>query len=390
VSYKIKVYPEDFIVSEVVSLTPSESGEYSLYLLKKKNLSTWDALGQIAKKWHLPLKYFGYGGLKDKNAITFQYITIKNGPKGDFIKKELELTYLGKSISPLGKTHLLGNNFEIVVREAEIEANELYKRSEEIKRYGIPNYFDEQRFSSVKECKKFAVKEIIKGNFESALYLILALSSPDEFSYSRKLRDCLKKNWRKWKECLPFANLNWEKNLLQFLASHNPSQRTFKRALHLIDQEYLFFLGNVYQSYLWNEVLKEVLIHLDLTDIAIPFLFEKLYFYKDLSQEKLDLLRNLKIPYPSPKMQVQDTPQIPLYSLYLKIFKREGLEDFKALRSFIKGLIFKSYPRPAIIFPIDLTCEKLADKTYKIKFFLEKGSYATLIIKRLFYAHSPS
>lgn len=131
-------------------------------------------------------------------------------------------------------------------------------------------------------------------------------------------------------------------------------------------------------------------MHLDLTDIAIPFLFEELYFYKDLSQEKLDLLRNLKIPYPSPKMQVQDTPQIPLYSLYLKVFKREDLEDFKALRSFIKGLIFKSYPRPAIIFPIDLTCEKLTDKTYKIKFFLEKGSYATLIIKRLFYAHSPS
>lgn len=389
-SYKIKVNPEDFIVSEVVSLSPSGTGEYSLYLLKKRNLSTWDALGQIAKKWHLPLKFFSYGGLKDKKALTFQYITIKNGPKRDFIKKDLELTYLGKSLAPLGKNHLLGNNFEIVVREAEIEATELYKRSEEVKRYGIPNYFDEQRFSSVKECKSFAVKEIIKGNFESALYLILALSSPDEFAYSRKLRSCLKKNWRKWKECLPFANLNWEKNLLQFLASHNPSQRTFKRALHLLDQEYLFFLGNVYQSYLWNEILKELIIYYRLREISIPFLFGELYFYQKLSQELLELFKNLKIPFPSPRMQIEDTPELPLYTLYLKVFKKEGFEDFKGLRSFIKGLVFKSYSRPALTFPVDLTCEKVADKTYKIKFFLEKGSYATLIIKRLFYAHSSS
>lgn len=389
-SYKIKVNPEDFIVSEVVSLSPGVKGEYSLYLLKKRNLGTWDALGQIARKWHLPLKYFGYGGLKDKRALTFQYITIKNGPKRDLLKKDLELTYLGRSQTSLGKEHLLGNNFEILVREVQKGPSEILSSMDEIKRYGIPNYFDEQRFSSVREGQKFAVKEIIEGRFEEALYIMLALSSPDEFYHSRKLRDCLKKNWRKWKDCLPFAQLNWERNLLQFLSSHNPSQRTFKRALHLIDQEYLFFLGNVYQSYLWNEVLKEILIYYKLTDIAIPFLFGKLYFYRTLPQEKRDLLKDLKIPFPSPKMRIEDTQEVPLKELYLKVFKNEGLQDFKALRSFIKGLIFKSYPRPAIVFPIDLTCEKVEDRTYRVRFFLEKGSFATLIIKRLFYAPSPA
>jgi tRNA pseudouridine synthase D (TruD). len=60
------------------------------------------------------------------------------------------------------------------------------------------------------------------------------------------------------------------------------------------------------------------------------------------------------------------------------------------LRSFIKGLIFKTYPRPAVIFPENLEWEKLDNTTIKIKFTLEKGAYATLVVKRLFYGYQNS
>ncbi|MFN4132216.1 MAG: tRNA pseudouridine(13) synthase TruD, partial [Caldimicrobium sp.] len=263
-SYKLKVLPEDFFVSEVISIHPTGEGEYSFYLLKKRNITTWEALGKISKKWRIPLKNFGYGGLKDKKAIAFQYITIKKGPKKDLSEENFELTYLGKSKEPISKAKLLGNNFEIVIRDTKIKEEVLKEEIEKVKTFGLPNYFDEQRFSSIKESKDFPIREIILGNYERALYLILVYCSFDEISQARKLKECLKENWRRWEKCLAFAKLNWEKNLLSFLATHNPSQRTFKRALHLIDQEFLFFLGNVYQSYLWNEMLKEVLSYLNL------------------------------------------------------------------------------------------------------------------------------
>ncbi len=383
-SYKLKSSPKDFVVSEVASIQPSKEGDFSLYLLKKWDITTWEAIGKIAKKWKLSLKYFGYGGLKDKKALTFQYITIHNGPKRDLKDKNFELTYLGKSKHPMDKDKLLGNNFEIVVRETYIQEDVLEAEIEKIRIFGLPNYFDEQRFSSIKESKAFPVKEIILGNYERALYLILAYSSFDEITSSKKLRDCLKKNWKKWQNCIEYAKLNWEKNLLSFLATHKPSQRTFKRALHLIDLDFLFFLGNVYQSYLWNEVLKEVLNYLNLVHFKMPFLWGELYFYKTLPEEKLNILKSLKIPFPSPRIHLEDHPELPLKTLYLKVLKKEGFEDLKNLRTFIKGLVFKTYPRPAIIFPQNLSYERVENNSYRIKFYLEKASFATLLIKRLF------
>lgn len=389
-AFKYKVNPEDFIVSEVITLYPSQKGEYSLYLLKKKNLTTWDALGKIAKTFKLPLKYFGYGGLKDKKAVATQYITIKGGPKHDLKNPNFELTYLGKVNEALSKEHLLGNNFEIIVREVDIPEEKIFQEVESVKNFGIPNYFDEQRFSSVSSSGKFAAKEIILGNYEEALYLILAESSPDEITYSKKLRDCLKENWRKWENCIKFARLKWERELLEFLSEHKPSKRTFKRALNLVDQEYLFYLGNVYQSYLWNEVLKEILKYLKVVEFSIPFFLGEFYFYRSLSEENFKILKNFKIPFPSPKLNLEDTEELPHKTLYFEVLKREGFKDLKELRSFIKGLIFKTYPRPAITLPQNLTCEKVSEKTYRLRFFLEKGSYATLVIKRIFYADKNS
>jgi len=389
-TFKYKVQPEDFIVSEVINLYPSPRGEYSLYLLKKRNLTTWEALGQISKAFKLPLKHFGYGGLKDKKALTFQYLTIKGGPKRNLKGKDFELSFLGKAEVPLGKEHLLGNNFEIILREVEKPKHLILEEVERIKKFGLPNYFDEQRFSSVSSSKRFVVKEIIQGNFEEALYLALAEASPDEIAHSQKLRTCLKERWRKWEECLKFARLKWERELLNFLSHHKPSHRTFKRALHLIDRDYLFYLGNVYQSYLWNEVLKEVLNFLGLVHFKIPYLLGELYFYQELKDKEFSLLKHLKIPFPSPKLNLEDNEELPLKTLYLKVLEREGFQDLKELRSFIKGLIFKTYPRPALLFPQNLTLENLDERTYKVKFFLEKGSFATLVIKRIFYANSDS
>jgi tRNA pseudouridine13 synthase len=385
---KIKEKLEDFVVSEIADIYPEGKGEYSLYMLKKLNISTWDALGKIAKKLRISMDSINYGGLKDKKAIAHQFITIKGGPKRDIKEKEFELIYLGKTTKPMSKDLLIGNKFEIIVRDFQIEEKKFDKEIELVRKFGLSNYFNEQRFGSIKSSKEFAAKEIILGNYERALYLMMAEGSAVDIEKTKKFRDCLKKHWGNFEKCLEFAKVNWEKNLLNFLITHKPSKRTFKRALNLVDKEYLFFLGNAYQSYLWNEVLKEVILRLEIPYFEISYLLGKLFFYKEVPADKWEILQNLKLPLPSPKLKFKEKfENLNLEEIYNEICKREGLDNIKNLRSFIKGLIFKTYPRPAVIFPEKLEWEKLNNTTIKIKFTLEKGAYATLVVKRLCYGY---
>ena len=385
---KIKEKLEDFVVSEIADIYPEGKGEYSLYMLKKLNISTWDALGKIAKKLRISMDSINYGGLKDKKAIAHQFITIKGGPKRDIKEKEFELIYLGKTTKPMSKDLLIGNKFEIIVRDFQIEEKKFDREVELVRKFGLSNYFNEQRFGSIKSSKEFAAKEIILGNYERALYLMMAEGSAVDIEKTRKFRECLKKHWGNFEKCLEFAKVNWEKNLLNFLITHKPSKRTFKRALNLVDKEYLFFLGNAYQSYLWNEVLKEVILRLEIPYFEISYLLGKLFFYKEVPADKWEILKNLKLPLPSPKLKFKEKfENLNLEEIYNEICKREGLDNIKNLRSFIKGLIFKTYPRPAVIFPEKLEWEKLNNTTIKIKFTLEKGAYATLVVKRLCYGY---
>jgi tRNA pseudouridine13 synthase len=385
---KIKERLEDFVVSEIANIYPEGKGEYSLYMLKKFNISTWDALGKIAKKLRISMDSINYGGLKDKKAIAYQFITIKGGPKRDIKEKEFELIYLGKTTKPMSKDLLIGNKFEIIVRDFQIDEKKFDREVELVRKFGLSNYFNEQRFGSIKSSKEFAAKEIILGNYERALYLMMAEGSAVDIEKTRKFRECLKKHWGNFEKCLEFAKVNWEKNLLNFLITHKPSKRTFKRALNLVDKEYLFFLGNTYQSYLWNEVLKEVILRLEIPYFEISYLLGKLFFYKEVPADKWEILQNLKLPLPSPKLKFKEKfENLNLEEIYNEICKREGLHNIKNLRSFIKGLIFKTYPRPAVIFPEKLEWEKLNNTTIKIKFTLEKGAYATLVVKRLCYGY---
>ncbi|PMP68120.1 MAG: tRNA pseudouridine(13) synthase TruD [Thermodesulfobacterium geofontis] len=388
---KIKENLEDFVVSEIADIYPEGKGEYSLYMLKKFNISTWDALGKIAKKLRISMDSIGYGGIKDKKAIAHQFLTIRNGPKKDLKEKEFQLIYLGKTTKPMSKDLLIGNRFEIVVRDFKVEEEKFNKEVELVKNFGLANYFDEQRFGSIKSSGEFAVKEIILGNYEKALYLMLAEGSAIDIERTRKLRECLKKHWRDFKKCLDLAEVNWEKNLLKFLTQHKPSKRTFKRALNLVDKEYLFFLGNAYQSYLWNEILKEIILKLEIPYFEAPYLLGNFFFYKEVQEKKWELLKSLKLPLPSPKLQFKEKINtLNLEEIYNEICKREGLGNITNLRTFVKGLIFKTYPRPAVVFPENLDWEKIDNTTVKLKFFLEKGAYATLVVKRLYYGYQDS
>ena len=154
--FKIKVNPEEFYVKEILDIEAQSKGNYALYLLKKINRNTIDVVREIAKRFSIPVKNIGFAGLKDKNAYTEQYISIKafkNLP--EIIEGEnYRLELIGFIDKPLELGKFAGNYFEIIVRNLSRRERKNAERNKDfIAKYGLANYFGEQRFGSIKMLK---------------------------------------------------------------------------------------------------------------------------------------------------------------------------------------------------------------------------------------------
>lgn len=155
--YKIKQQPEDFIVKEINALPFEEKGVYAYYLLRKREYTTQKAVETIANAWNIRQKDINVAGMKDRNAITEQYVSIFHGPKKDFENnsKDIMLRFLGYGNTRLCLGELQGNRFEIVIRNLGEKGNgqETKDNIQESNAHEEPkpittmkNYFDEQRF----------------------------------------------------------------------------------------------------------------------------------------------------------------------------------------------------------------------------------------------------
>lgn len=167
---------EDFIVEEVplkkffIKFTRSKSGvipvtgPYHLYLLKKKGLTTRDAIKRIEQKLGIAP---GYAGLKDKFAVTSQYITLKKKVP-NYEDDKLSLAYVAPCLYSMAIGELEGNNFTIKLRGCKAVKN-AKKIIGELESRGVPNYFGVQRFSENND--KIGLL-ILKRKFPEALTLI--------------------------------------------------------------------------------------------------------------------------------------------------------------------------------------------------------------------------
>ena len=115
---KIRINPEDFEVSELISKRATnsitdESG-YAVYKLKKRKIDTNHALSAIFRKTGVRLKSLG---LKDASAITEQFVGSphKGKPIEDFSTEKYSLTKIGSTKKPLSKKDMIGNNFKIQI-----------------------------------------------------------------------------------------------------------------------------------------------------------------------------------------------------------------------------------------------------------------------------------
>src|SRR5262245_30849282 len=73
---RIKVVPEDFEVEEIPAYEPSGSGEHLYLLSEKRGMGAEYFQRQVAKRLGIANQDVGTAGLKDRNAITRQWVAV--------------------------------------------------------------------------------------------------------------------------------------------------------------------------------------------------------------------------------------------------------------------------------------------------------------------------
>lgn len=389
---KIKQTPEDFIVEEILEPKLSQEGKYSLYKLEKTSLDTLEAKRIIIKKYKIPYPDIGVAGLKDKHAKTSQYITInsRNGKGYNFQEKNIKLSFLGYVDQPLRSGDLEKNRFTITVRALKKgELDKVKKNINEVKQFGVPNYFDSQRFGSLKGTNDFVAKYLIFDDFENGLKAFMTRSTGFEKGIVRQCRREIELNWGKWdylvQKC-KFAAMPMreEYRILEFLAK-NPTD--FIGAFKMLDKAIKELFISAYQSYLWNECVKLYLKQKMPKTHDVPYAAGMLAFYRQIHHDLIGPLKTAEMPLLSKKVQLTEEQQ----KIVEKVLNKEGIHLEDLVIKKMTALFFKERPRKIIMMPEHLeesnfANDELNQRTFKMRlsFNLEKGAYATVILKRIF------
>src|SRR5688500_1414665 len=171
---KLKRTSDDFQVQERIALA-ADGGQFALYLLTKQSLGTPEAVGAIARRWKLRREQIAFAGLKDKHALTRQFITIAGGPRRNLSQENLSLEYLGQAARPIHASDITANGFIVVLRDlADTNIPEVVDALQAAAECGVPNYFDNQRFGSLGESGEFIAQPWCRGDYERTLWLALA------------------------------------------------------------------------------------------------------------------------------------------------------------------------------------------------------------------------
>ena len=152
VSAVLRQSPQDFQVFEQLGFEPSGEGEHAFLHLEKITLNSMDLMERIARLSNVPGRDIGMSGLKDRNAITRQWFSVRMAgkPEPDWQLLEqpgdVKVLQVSRHSRKLKRGVHRANRFLLSLRDVRGDRTELLERLERVKVQGAPNYFAEQRF----------------------------------------------------------------------------------------------------------------------------------------------------------------------------------------------------------------------------------------------------
>lgn len=199
--------PEDFIVEELPLYEPTRTGTHTFLAIRKRNLSTLEAIHRIARDLQVQTGKLGYAGLKDKNAVTTQVLSVEGISPERVLQIEqpdIEVLWAKRHPHKLRVGHLRGNRFQITLRDIPHDALPLIESTmKRLATEGVPNRFGAQRFGN-KNDSHLIGKALVKADWDAVVRYMLTDDARQVDDTARRLqRELAKKSPEKAVMCIP-------------------------------------------------------------------------------------------------------------------------------------------------------------------------------------------
>ncbi|WP_295818111.1 tRNA pseudouridine(13) synthase TruD [uncultured Deinococcus sp.] len=141
--------PEDFVVQEVPLYPLAGEGDYVFVEIRKTGHTTAHVVRMLAAQLGLREQEIGVAGLKDRHAVTTQWLSLPAKAEkrlGALALDGVETVQVTRHTNKLAMGHLRGNRFVIRVRGAAGQGRHAREVLAVLEAQGVPNYFGPQRF----------------------------------------------------------------------------------------------------------------------------------------------------------------------------------------------------------------------------------------------------
>jgi len=180
----------DFRVSEELGFEPTGEGEHLFLLVEKSGLSTHELITGVARDYSLDPRHIGYSGLKDKHALTRQWLSLHmpgKKPPAELFKgngyQVLKQASHNRKLRP--GTHKY-NSFEVHLREVSDFPDKTREQISAVTRQGFANYFGAQRFGRRQDNVRQALEQLPRRRLKRSRKSML-LSSLRSYLFNRIL-----------------------------------------------------------------------------------------------------------------------------------------------------------------------------------------------------------
>ncbi|MCK9473100.1 MAG: tRNA pseudouridine(13) synthase TruD [Sulfurimonas sp.] len=312
--FKFYQNEKDFIVEEIPTEEFLGRGNYLILKVQKVELTTWDMIAIFAEHLVIPAQKIGYAGLKDKHATTTQYISVET--KHEYTLKKFQHKQI-KILSMTRHSHS--------IRMGDLKSN---------------------RFS----INLYEVDSIDAGKIEKTARKIAKNGLPNYFGYQRFGRDA---------------------------SSIEQAREMIKGELFIEDAKLKSFLVSVYQSYYFNEWLRErVMLSKESQSSEFVLLSGDVYIAKD---------GKLSTPKLIPSKEVAAKKLVPTGLLCGRDVFRAKYDAAEIEKKYDDEFLQqKGQRREALVSPADIDCKYVKKETMlNISFTMQKGAYATVFLESI-------
>ncbi len=323
------------------------------YVMCKVGVPTHRAVKALERVLKLRV---GYAGLKDSNAFTCQFITVKCRPEATLkcsyvlLDGAVRVSYAGVVGEMIKRGELEGNLFMVNINCKDAEVKGIRRCLDVLRRKPFPNFYGYQRFGSRRPVSHLIGEALVSGDYRKAVDRLLLPSEVGSESpkvlRARKL----------------YARGLWREALREFPRSFAAERRvlkelirgsSYRRALMSVGSWLIRFFIEAYQSYLFNMALSKA--------IAM--------------NGGLDELISKCEVFPLPHHNVVKSDECSAY--VVSVMKEHGFKPVSSALKYLKRGVRDTYTY------VRSLKAKLNEDELLLNFELKPASYATVVLREI-------